>query len=230
MHQTSTHDARYFTSKCAEYGHAEFEINVSTKGVPRTDIDWMLGTLEAMVARGDRFKAGETMQIGWMLTQLEPGERGSLGVMEPDRKSLPIVFVDSVTHTIRDLRAQKDTVESVLPPGSMQFPTLRHSLVVRGNYVNAQRLMLMRLAPHDATDSGWRLSDLDESSEAPEAFARISLYQLGLDRPELVKFFALPQGVQIALDGRIYVLKDGAVLPVKQGSFLDLLDRREVDF
>lgn len=228
MHQNSTHGARHFTSKCVRYGHPEFEINVSEEEVPRPDIDWMLSTLESMVAGGERFKAGETMQIGWMLTRLEPGERGSLRVLEPDMKSLPIVFINSVKRTIRDLRAQKDSVDSILPLDWMQFPDLRHSLVVQASYKNAKRLVLERLAPQDARDSGWWVSDLDIPSQDPKAFARISLYQLALDRPELVKFFAFPQGVQVVLDGCIHVLKDGAELPVKPGSFLDLLNRREV--
>jgi hypothetical protein len=220
--------ATYFTTKCAQFNHPEFEINVSGKGVPRADIDWFLETLEGMVAGGEKFKPGETMQIGWMLTRLEQGERGSLRVTEPDMKSVPIVFQNTVDRTIRDLRSQKDSVESVLPATALSFPPLHQSVVVHVNYKQVQRIVLQRLSPSDSADSGWWLSDLTDARGAqdPKRFTKISLYQLAIDRPELVKFLAFPVGIQVVVDGRIGILKSGVELPIKRGSFLDLLNQR----
>ena len=67
--------AVYFTAKCSQFGHPEFQINVSDKKIPRADVDWFLSTLEGMVAGGERFRLGETMQIGWMIIKLEPGDK-----------------------------------------------------------------------------------------------------------------------------------------------------------
>jgi hypothetical protein len=219
--------ATYYTAKCAQYGHPEFQVSVSDKAIPRVDVDWFLSTLESMVAAGERFKPGETIQIGWIIAKAELGDKGALRLLEPDMKTIPVKFVDSMDATVRHLRAQKDSVESVLPASSLLFPSLSQSVVVHVQYKQAQKLVLERLSPR-GSDSGWWLSDLADASAAkdPTRFAKISLYQLALDRPDLVKFFAFPVGVQVVIDRRIGVLKDGAELPIKPGSFVDLLNQR----
>jgi hypothetical protein len=222
--------ATFFTSKCSQFGHPEFQISVSDQAIPRADVDWFLATLESMVAAGERFKAGETMQIGWMITKIEQGDRGAVKLTEPDMKSIPVKFIDSANATVRHLRGQKDSVESVLPASSLQFPSLSQSVVVHVNYRQARRLLLDRSAPK-GTDSGWWLSDLSDASGSKDVshFTKISLYQLALDRPDLIKFFAFPNGVQVVVDRRVGVLKDGLELPIKRGSFLDLLNQREAE-
>jgi hypothetical protein len=65
-----------------------------------------------------------------MLTRLKPGERGSLRVMETDMKSLPIVFVDTVKRAIRDLRAQKDSGNSMLPADDDLFAAMQQRVCV----------------------------------------------------------------------------------------------------
>lgn len=98
----------HFTTKCSQFGHPEFQFSVTSNTIPRTDVAWFMSMLESMVAAGEQFKAGETMQVGWMLTMLQDGDKGALKVTEPDMKSVPIKFVDTVDTTIKHLRAQKD--------------------------------------------------------------------------------------------------------------------------
>lgn len=156
---------------------------------------------ERRVADGERFHAGETVQIGWMLTKLEAGEDSLLCVAEPDMKAIPIKFVDSVDSTLKHLRNQKDVVESIAPIRNPDFPSLQQSAVVHIRYKSASRLFLTRNPPHE-TDSGWSLTDpCDEvHAQYPSPYLRISLYQLGVDRPDLIKFLAFPPGLRVRID------------------------------
>jgi hypothetical protein len=217
--------ATYFTTKCSQFGQPEFQFSASNSVVPQVDVDWLIRTLEGMVASGEKFKIGETIQLGWMITKLESGDKGSLKITEPDMKSFPIKFVDSVDSTLRVTRSQKDVVESVLSANDIAFPNLVQSVVVHKNYKQARQIVLQRL-PSSGSDSGWRLLDQKDSSQDPKQFIKISLYQLALDRPNLVMFLALPTGVQVAIDGRVVILRDGAELRVKPDSFLNGLNKK----
>lgn len=223
----STAETTFFTSKCSRFGHPEFQVSVSDEAIPHVDVEVFLASLEQMVASGGKFRPGESLQIGWMRTKLEQGDRGAVRVTEPDMKAIPIMFVDSVNATLKHLRSQKDSVESVLDASSLLFPSLIQSAVVHLNYGQAQRVALERFDP-SGMDSGWWLSDLSDVAGSKDAsnFTKISLYQLALDRPDLVKFFAFPEGIQVVVDGQVAVLKAGLALPIKRESFLDRLNRR----
>lgn len=178
------------------------------------------------MADGERFKHGESFQVGWMFTRVQEGANGSLQILEPDMKTVPINFVDSVDRTLRHLRAQQDTVASLSPPIQPAFPSLRQSAVVHVNYKTAQRVLLSRFAGTEM-DSGWWFTDLNDQAGAQNSqnFVKTSLYQLGVDRPDLVKFFALPAGLQVVIDGaRIGVLDEKGEVEQIPGSFLSALN------
>ena len=215
------------TSDCKRYNHPEFQIRVSNGAVPAEDISLLLRFFEQRVAQGERFRSGESLQVGWMFTMLEDGPRGFLRVLEPDMKVVPVRFVDSVDCTLMHLRNQQDVVRSLSPPIELDFPSLRQSAVVHVNYKEASRILLTRSAAVDETDSGWWLSDLDDEtgSQDPARFFKTSLYQLGVDRPDLIKFFAVPAGLQVVVDGaRIGVLGEGGEVQQIPGSYLSELN------
>jgi hypothetical protein len=163
-----------------------------------------------------------------MLTMLEDGPGGSLRVLEPDMRVVPVKFIDSVDSTLRHLRNQQDIVRSLASPVELDFPSLRQSAVVHVNYKDSARILLTRSDAADGTDSGWWLSDLDDQarSQDPARFFKTSLYQLGVDRPDLIKYFAVPAGLQIVVDGaRIGVLQAGDEVPQIPGSYLSELDK-----
>ncbi len=39
----------HFTTKCSQFEHPEFQINVSSQAIPPVDIEWFLAVLENMV-------------------------------------------------------------------------------------------------------------------------------------------------------------------------------------
>ncbi|MEM5317592.1 hypothetical protein [Paraburkholderia sp. JHI869] len=216
------------TVDCKRHDHPEIQIRVSDPAVPIQDISWLLRFFERRVADGERFHAGETVQIGWMLTKLEAGADDLLCVAEPDMKAIPIRFVDSVDCTLKHLRNQKDVVESIAHIRNPDFPSLQQSAVVHSDYKSAGRLLLTRHPPHEA-DSGWSLTDPCDEAHAqyPSRHLRISLYQLGVDRPDLIKFLALPPGLHVRLDDRQIQVTgpEGEIQPVP-GSYLEALEMR----
>lgn len=76
-------------------------------------------------------------------------------------------------------------------------------------------------------DSGWSLTVPRE--KVGSQFLRISLYQLGVDRPDLIKFFALSPGLQVHLDNlQICVTgPDGEIQPAP-GSYLERLKKHRI--
>jgi hypothetical protein len=222
----------YETSRCSEYGQPEFQFRVTNKAIPDVDIQLFLSDLEQLVANGERFKIGETMQIGWMITKLASGPNGRLVITEPDMKAIPIEFVDSLDNTLLHLRVQKDSVESLGKDVALAFPSLRQSIVVHKNYRAARQLTLERVdrKEDDRTDdSGWWL--LDQADKAGnqnvDNFMKISLYQLAIDRPDLVKFLAIPRGYIIVVSPKgVIALKGSNQVQFLEGSFLSELNKR----
>ncbi len=216
------------TSNCKRYSHPEFLIRVSNSAVPEVDISLLLQFFEQRVAQGEKFRSGESLQVGWMFTMLEDGPEGFLRVLEPDMRVVPVKFVDSVDSTLLHLRNQLDTVRSLSPSVEPDFPSLRQSVIVHMNYKASSRLLLSRSGAADGADSGWWLSDLDDQASAqdPTRFVKTSLYQLGVDRPDLVKFFALPMGLQVVVDGALIGVlgEDGEVQQIP-GSYLNELNK-----
>jgi len=218
------------TANCTRFSHPEFQLQVANSAIPAQDISWLLRFLEQRVADGERFRAGETLQIGWMLTMLDGRAADTLHITEPDMKEIPIKFIDSVNNTLMHLRNQKDVVESFTPSLQTDFPSLLQSAVVHVEYKSASHVLLSR-DPTYESDSGWSLTDLDDEvgSQNPSQFVKISLYQLGIDRPDLVKFFALPAGLQVVVsDPQIRVIGPEGEMQPLPGSYLEALNNRPV--
>ncbi|AVO35004.1 immunity protein Imm33 domain-containing protein [Ottowia oryzae] len=220
----ATAPAVYTTSACAQFGQPEFQVSISDEPIPDVDIQHFLKSLEGMVAAGSRFSPGQTLQVGWSALRVVAGDEGLLRLHEPDMKAFPIRYVNSVDATLRQLRAQKDAVESVLPAASLTFPSMTESAVVHVNYKKSRVLVMQRARP-EGHDSGWWVSE--PGAEADSAsMSRISLYRLALDRPDLIQFFAFPPDTVVLVADRVGVAKDRVELPIKPGSYLDHLNRR----
>ncbi len=52
------------TTQCGKHGVPEIGFEVRSSTIPEADRQWVIKTLEDMVAGGSRFKAGETLQLG----------------------------------------------------------------------------------------------------------------------------------------------------------------------
>lgn len=203
---------------------------MSSPAIPEVDIAWLLGFIESYIASGARLNIGETMQIGWMLVRIEEGRAGALRLTEPDMRSFPVHFIDSVDHTLLHLRNQNDVVRSLSLATDPLFPSLRQSAVVHVNYKHANSVSMKREVA-DGLSSGWVITDTQDLAglRDPARFLTTSLYQLGLDRPELIKFFALPPMLEVSVDnGRTRVCGPNGALSLVPGSYLSELSRRMI--
>lgn len=221
-------EAVHTTQGCQRFGHPEFRIRVSNKAIPEADIAWFLHFLESRVAEGEKFSGGQSLQVGWMYTMIEDTDDGLLRITEPDMQQIPVRFIDSVDSTLMQLRNQKDIVESLVAEVAPEFPSLQNSVVVHVDYKSASRILLTRAEPDDANDSGWWFTDLDdkEGSQDPSRFTKTSLYQLAIDRPDLVKFFAVPAELRVYIKGTVIaVLGPESEIEQKPGSYLSELNR-----
>jgi len=117
---------------------------------------------------------------------------GRLILAEPDMTSFPINFIPTMNATFKYLRQHKDVVESVNT--EMMFPGITEALSVHKDYINSDALTLERHEPEGSL-SGWKVSVEDDFDESKHSL--VSLYQMALDRPDLIKYLALPNGVKV---------------------------------
>ena len=72
------------STECSHYGHPEFRVTWTSSAVPHGDAALLVKHLEERVSAGERFRAGETLQIGWIEARLRLGPIGLLEFEEPD--------------------------------------------------------------------------------------------------------------------------------------------------
>jgi len=223
---TSIAEAKeYQTHSNIKYGHPEIVVRVSDSAIPEQDIKTILEGFEEEVSKGVKYNVGESLQLGFMLNQFSGLKDGRLILEEPDMKSLPIKFIPSMNYTFKTLRQQKDVVESIETNVDLAFPTLREAISVHKNYKISKAIILERVSP-EGSQSGWWVHDQSDSN--PDNYALTSLYQFALDRPDLVKYLALPIGSKVfdIKGAKIQISLNGQNLVIKKGSFIDELNKK----
>src|ERR1700754_1081120 len=125
---------------------------VSLPSGPAFGAQPILSYFEDAVRQGTVFKAGETVQMGWMLLMLKSTETGELDVWEPRFGEVPIVWERGASKTYRQLIVQKSVAELLGVEPS--FPSLRQSGVISPDFIGAKNFQMLREAPN-GTDSGW---------------------------------------------------------------------------
>ncbi|WP_027710274.1 immunity protein Imm33 domain-containing protein [Zooshikella ganghwensis] len=210
------------TTKCSQYNHPELCFSCTTDVVPQQDIDWFIAHLETEVANGVTFKSGEFMQLGWMLNQLEMHSDKSIHILEPNMKDVPIVFIDSVTSTLKHFREQQDIVDSCTLNVAPDFPSLRTSIIVSETFQATNSFYMAREVAEN-TESGWFFKDLNAEEDE---YSVLSLYDFACKRPDLIKFLALPVGLGVLLrDGDCYrLVKNDREVQIKANSYLDQIN------
>lgn len=213
----------YQTSLGDKLNHPNIVVRVSKASILSIDVNKILDGFEDEIKNGVKYKAGETIQLGFTLNQFSELEDGRLLLEEPDMVSLPIKFVPSMNFTFQTLRNQKDVVESISNV-NLTFPTLRQAIAVHKDYKVSKAVMLERIAPEDG-QSGWWLHVQGDS--VAEDFSLISLYEFAMGRPDLVKFLALPVGAKAyQIDGApIQVSINDVEVMFEKGSYISELNK-----
>lgn len=219
------------TKSCHRHGHPEFRIAYDPSIVlVADDVDWFVSWLEESVAQGTRYKPGQTCQVGWITTEIRQRPDGDLCIWEPDMQQRPVVWQESVSRTLADLRMQKDVVESVLDAADMAIPSMRQSAIVCTRFGEDDNIVMERRAP-DGTVSGWFfgcIADDHDHNDVAE-LKRVSLYEAVVCCSRLIlPFLALPEGTLISMQiGVPFIILNDEQLSFKPGSYLARLYRFE---
>lgn len=211
------------TRTCGGYGHPEFRIAYDPAlVVVADDAEWFRGWLEETVAEGAQYEAGQTCQVGWVVTEVRQHSGGDLTLWEPDMRSMPIEWVEGVSFTLAHLRAQKDVVDSVLGPEAWSFPSLRQSAIICTRLAQGRGVVMERTEP-DGADSGWFCGCREDGHDhnKVDELRRVSLYEAVLHAPSIIPYLALPPGVLVGINGGApAVFRDGEPLEFRPGSYL----------
>jgi hypothetical protein len=211
------------TTKCENFNHPEFEICYDSDLIIKPDVEWLIEFLENQVRLGEVFEDNDTIQIGWMLSLLKRNNKGIFEILEPDMQSLPIQWIKSVNTTLRHLRLQKDTAESLKLDHMIEFANIRSSAIV-GKYFETSKTIVMERTVEEGNDSGWFIGsaehDIDYNDQ--KNLSQISLYELGCQRPDIVMYLALPPNINIIAGENLLEVKfqGEKIFPYPQ-SFLD---------
>jgi len=211
------------TNTGLERGQPEIVIRCDNS-IPIPDIEWLVTLLEQSVRNGAAYNAGELVQVGWMLNRLEGLGRDALLLREPDLQTLPLAWTDGVTTTLRHLRLQKDTADSLGLGDSMQIPTIRDSAILGVDVARGVESVVLERTEAKGTDSGWFIGNLASRLDYNDAgnLHRVSLYEAAIECPSIVMFMALPFGITVRYSkGDISVSRAGATIPPLSQSFLE---------
>jgi hypothetical protein len=212
------------TAECGRVAHREFVLEADPSHVPEASLRDIGRTLEQMVAGRSVFEPGQTFQIGWMLTLVQPLGDNRLTLAEPDMRTIPIRWVRGITHTLRQMRLQSSMLDSFGLREEADIPGAQHSLLVCNHYADPEFFM-QRTALSGEADTGWFVACTrgGHDHNDPENLRRISMYEAYVNQRAIQPFAVFPFGSQIFVspeDG-LEVWRRGAPLNVMGGSLLD---------
>ena len=179
----------YITRACKAVGHPEVSFAVAEES--RFSADWLRDYFESQVLEGKRFRANETIQIGWMIAQLKDND-GRLEIWEPDFDSMPIKWCRGVNNTLRHLVLQQAVCKEI--KCEPDFPSLRQAGVASVSFLDHQSAFVMSRGGLTGAESGWRFYKSEEFGINGEFK---SLYEIALHRAGIIPFLALPEGASI---------------------------------
>ena len=144
------------TSNCKVHGHPEFVLYYDEEQLSEDDVNWLIISLEAEVANGQKFKEGDIFQIGWMLAKVKTHQDNFLTLSEPDLKDLPLKYVNSVTNCLIHLRWQKEILTSYGLSGPCVHPSVSQTVLICNHLHDCSEIAMQRLYT-DEEDSGWQI-------------------------------------------------------------------------
>lgn len=192
------------TLSCSANGHPEIQFFVDAPIASSSS--WLTTYFEEQVASGVRFKALQTVQIGWMLVQLRADDSGCLELWEPDFDCMPIRWCRSANNTIRHLILQRSICEQLKCHPA--FPSICHAGIISPDFLRSESITISRDMGADS-DSGWVLTEQGYNGSEGEF---MSLYQIALHKTCVVPFLALPPRASVSLRSGYIEINFGATL------------------
>jgi hypothetical protein len=209
-------------------GTTEILVEYEPRGAIETDVEWFCSTLETMLARGSKFKVGQTFGMGWSVLVFTDAGKGVLGLQELDGSGVEGKFAKGVTRSLTQLRLQKSVAESFGLENQLDFATQRQTAICCKK-LDVEKAIVMSREEPDEDSSGWFFSCTAKSHDHDdEANLKVeTLYELSCEFPRLMPYLALPVGVMILVDGDKIKAEDGEgnKLAIKPGSLLDKMSK-----
>lgn len=210
------------TTNCSKHDHPEFRVSFE-ESIPIEDAQWLVRILEESVRDGARYTDGELIDLGIMLLRIGLGDDGLFQIEEPDFQESPISWTVGVTRSLRLLRLQKDTTESVQLGDRIDFTALCHSLLTGVDVDATMEEFVMERANPEDNDSGWFIGRIDSTLDYndPSNLRRVSVYEAIVSWPRASWFLAMPSGVRIESSSeRLLIYYQGRERTPSEGSFL----------
>jgi len=211
------------TQKCRRYGHPEISIECEDASALSVNLRSFLEWIESEVAGGRRFLPEHTIQFGWSILQIRQRTDGTLGLFEPDFKSMPIVFVDSVANTLLHLLIQKSVAESLGLDQEIEIPSLLQSSIVCDDFGSTEGFVMSRVTPK-GNDSGWFFGcdNPAHDHQSHEALRRVSIYEAVTRYDDRIfPFLGLPAETFVGFGGAVPFFSRGETeLLIRPGSYL----------
>jgi signal recognition particle receptor subunit beta len=209
------------TEALAANNHPEIVVAWDPMSVGASPVIQLIESMYDMVTSGTCFKSGHTIQYGWMALHLIANESGSLEIWEPnpeigpeDRNLVSEQLQLGATRTITISEIQKKICSDVGIDFMFSLvPSQRDGVTVCSQMREAKDLILFRHKPPDESPwSGWFVGcDGYNHDHQNDRYEPVSLFDLVAQRPELLKFFALPYGshVNLRYNGTFDLCVDG---------------------
>jgi hypothetical protein len=214
---------RACTQNCCEHRHPEISIECDDASALAPTMKWFLGWIENEVARGRRFLPEQSIEVGWSLLEIHQRTDGTLGMFEPDFKSMPAKFVDGVSNTLLHLLIQKSVAESLGLGGEIATPSMRDSAVICTNFGLTKGFIMSRVCAK-AGDSGWFFGcdNPEHDHQSPDALRCVSIYEVATCHDNrVIPFLGLPPDTFVGFaDGVPFFSRGEAELVIRPGSYL----------
>jgi len=214
---------RTSTQKCRQFGHPEISVECSDASAHSQNLRSFLEWIESEVERGRRFLPEQTVQFGWSVLEIRQRADGMLGLFEPDFKSMPVKFVDSVSNTLLHFFVQKSVAESLGLDQELAIPSLRDSAIACTELSSGDGFIMSRVAQKTG-DSGWFFGcdNPAHDHQSRDSLRRVSVYEAVIRHEErILPFLGLPAETFVGFSGAVPFFSRGETeLVVRPGSYL----------
>jgi hypothetical protein len=138
---------RAATETCKKHGQHEITVECGDEGYLESALKSLLQWIEKETEKGRRFLPEQTVQFGWSILEIRQRTDGTIGLFEPDFRSMPVRFVDSVTNTLFHLLLQKWVAESLGLVEELEIPQLQASALICTEFGRTDGFVMCRVEP-----------------------------------------------------------------------------------
>jgi hypothetical protein len=177
--------------------------------------------LTKYIETGVTFSNGQILQYGWSVFQCRVKDNGLI-LFAPDFQSMPIEWIPDITKALYILMEHKYVPESF--ELDIDIPSLQDTAIVGQGFEELPIIMSRsEKIENNPQDSGWFIGSFKEDidNNDPSNLELMTLYEVVLYTPHVLRYFSMPQGTQIVFEsGSPVVFFDEQILNPKAGSYL----------